>query len=272
MSTHIEYHPSLLPHKTAVTLVAHGLNQKPEAMLSLVEFLSRQGSDVYLVRLAGHQKDGIPIREVTSSSVWQREMLDGYTRAERTSTESSVPLYFLGYSLGALLAQSMIALSMEHAPSIKHTSSIIQTPFSKQILIAPAFAIRPRSYLVKLFFLLGKQRNLLSFSPVEYRVNDALPLFIYDILFNEEKQVIRSGFSNSNIPTLVFMDPGDELISFKKIQKQISSFSLTNYRIHTLNHNANERKYKFRHLIIDEPTMGKSNWEMVTNQIKSFFF
>jgi hypothetical protein len=272
MSSHIEYHPSLLPHKAAVTLVAHGLNQKPEAMLSLVKYLSSLGSDVYLVRLSGHHKDGIPITEVTSSSVWQQEMLDGYTRAERTSAESSVPLYFLGYSLGALLAQSMIALSMKHTPSIKDTPSLKHTPFTKQILIAPAFAIHPRSYLVKLFFLFGKQRNLLSFSPVEYRVNDALPLFIYDILFNEEKRVIRAGFSNANIPTLVFIDRRDELISFKRLQKQISDFNLTNYRILPLKQNANERKYKFRHLIVDEPTMGKSNWEMVTSQIKSFFF
>jgi esterase/lipase len=257
MENNIEYHPASSPTKTAVTLVAHGLNLKPEAMLSLVHWLTVHGSDVYLVQLSGHHSAGIDIKDVTAS-VWQQEMLEGYKLAQQASREAAVPLFFLGYSLGALLGQSMIALSMEH------------TPFDKQILIAPATAIHPRSYLLRLLFFLGKQRNLPSMSPKEYRVNESLPLHIYEILFNEEKRVLRSGFNKLNIPTLVIIDPKDELVSYKKLLKQVNVFGLTHYRLAVLDHSLKDRSQPYHHLVVDEQTMGKRNWEMATREIKKF--
>jgi esterase/lipase len=259
MSNHIVYHPALLPGKTAVTLVTHGLNLKPDAMLPLINWLREHGSDVYLVQLSGHHKGGMDIKEVTSS-VWQMEMLEGYRMAKKASLEGPVPLFFLGYSLGALLGQSMIALSGE------------STPFDKQILLAPAFAIRPRSYLVKLLFFLGKHRNLPSYTPKGYRVNESLPLHIYDILFREERRVLTSGFNQTNIPALVIIDPRDELVSYQKLRKQVNRFGLTNYRLIILDHSLKARNQRYHHLIIDERTMGKRNWEMVIDEINRFLF
>lgn len=251
------YHPALRPLKTAVTLVTHGLNLKPEAMLFLIHWLTEQGSDVYLVQLSGHRKAGMDIEDVTSS-VWQREMLEGYKIAKQASLQNSVPLFFLGYSLGALLGQSMISLSETDAP------------FEKQILIAPATAIRLRSYLVKLLFPFGRRFRLPSYTPKEYRVNESLPLHIYDLLFTEENRVVTSGFSQSNIPTLVIIDPKDELVSYKRLKKRINRFSLSDYRLLVLDRQLKNRGY--HHLIIDEETMGKKNWGMVVDEFNKFLF
>lgn len=259
MTTAITYNSSSLSAKRAVTLVAHGLNLKPEAMLFLVNWLAGNGSDVYLVSLSGHHKNGIGIREVTLS-IWQEEMLAGYEMARKASLLHSIPLYFLGYSLGALLVQSMAALSIE------------RTLFDRQVLIAPAFAIRKRSYLIKLLFFLGKQRTVPSYTPKGYKVNESLPLNIYDLMFTEEKKVLKSKFITLTLPTLILIDPKDELISYNRLMKLISRFGLANYRVVVLDHHLKGRSEAYHHLIIDEQTMGKENWEKAACEIKKFLF
>lgn len=240
-------------------MVAHGLNVQPIAMLPFIKWLNSHGSDVYLVQLSGHHKNSVHIKAVTAS-VWQKEMLAVYSIASKASLEHAAPLYFLGYSLGALLGQSMIAFSKE----ITH--------FDKQVLIAPATAIRQRSYLVKLLFLLSKKRMLPSYTPKRYRFNEALPLSIYGILFAEEKKLWKVRFDGLNIPTVIIIDPKDELISYKKLIRSIKSFRLTNYSVIVLNDDLKGRNGKYHHLVIDEQTMGTANWKMATQQIAAFLF
>jgi esterase/lipase len=255
----IEYYPTSLPKKSAITVVAHGLNVIPVAMLPLINWLTGLGSDAYLIKLSGHHEKAAHIKDVTSS-VWQKEMLSGYKVAKEAAFDNSVPLFFLGYSLGALLGQSMIALSQQGAL------------FDKQILIAPATAIRRRSYLVKLLFLFGKGIRLPSYTPKGYRVNESLPLGIYQIMFAEEKKVLKAKFNGLNFPTIILIDPKDELISYKKLIKFIIRFRLTNYRIIVLDDKLKGRKEKYHHLILNEQTMGKANWEMATQKMEKFFF
>ncbi len=104
LHANLEYHPTSLPPK-AVTLVAHGLNMKPAGMLAITQWFNEQGSDVYLVKLSGHHEDSIHIKDITST-LWEEEMLHAYTIAKEASIKSGVPLFFVGYSLGALLGQA----------------------------------------------------------------------------------------------------------------------------------------------------------------------
>ena len=255
----ILYYPSLLLPKTAVTLVVHGLNVKPTAMEPLINWLAGQGSDVYLVPLSGHHEKGASIKDVTAS-LWEAEMLAGYQQARTAATDNKLPLYFLGYSLGALLGQSMIALKQQGVC------------FDKQVLLAPATAIRTRSYLLKCLFIFGKQRMLPSFTPQSYRANAALPLAIYQILFREVKKVVQAGLGKWNVPTLILIDPKDELISYRKLVRYVNRYNLTNCQILTLNKELKGRKDHYRHLILDEETMGAANWVLVTMAMKQFLF
>lgn len=228
-------------------------------MEPLINWLTGQGSDVFLVSLSGHHQKGINIKEVTAS-IWEKEMQQGYKLAKKTATVNGVPLYFLGYSLGALLGQSMIAL--------KHHYEC----FEKQVLLAPAIAIRPRSYILKCLLIFGKQRMLPSFSPRPYRANDALPLAIYQLLFTEVKKVVQCGFNNWKVPTLILIDPKDELISYKKLMQYMNQYKLTNCQILALNSERKSRRGQYHHLILDEETMGTANWEMVTREMQKFLF
>lgn len=257
MENNIGYYPSFLPGKIASTLVAHGLNLKPEAMLPLVEWLTAKGSDVYLVKLPGHHPNSIDIKDVTGPA-WESEMVAGYRKARQSSVENSVPLYFLGYSLGALLGQTMVALRMKDAT------------FDKQVLFAPAIAMRKRSYLLKALLLLGKKRMLPSYTPEGYRANNALPLSVYEILFAEEKKVFKSRFETLKIPTLILIDPKDELISFKRLKRLKEKFGLENCRVVTVGEDA-ERSTQYHHLIINEQVTGRSSWIRITAAMENFF-
>src|SRR3954467_10980302 len=106
VQNNLEYHPTPLPKKS-VTLVAHGLNMKPMGMLAITQWLNEQGSDVYLVKLSGHYEDSIHIKDITAT-LWEEEILHAYTIAKEASIKSGLPLFFVGYSLGALLGEALL--------------------------------------------------------------------------------------------------------------------------------------------------------------------
>lgn len=253
------YYPTYLHKKTAITLVVHGLNVQPLAMLPLVQWLNSQGSDVYLLALAGHYEGATSINDVTASK-WQQEMQVGYNAAKSASQTLLLPLYFLGFSLGALLGQSMIALDQK------------PPAFDKQVLLAPATALRKRSRLIKLLFFLGDRFQLPSYTPKGYRFNKKLPLRIYHILLFEERKVMQAQFNGLNMPTLIVMDPKDELISYERLVTHIKKYRLTHYQCIALNSDLKNRETNYHHLILNERTMGAANWELVTSSMKAFLF
>ncbi|TKK70149.1 alpha/beta hydrolase [Ilyomonas limi] len=258
MQNNLAYYPTTLSRK-AITLVAHGLNMKPAGMLAIIQWLNEQGSDVYLVKLSGHHEQSIHIKHVTPT-MWEEEMLHVYTIAKAASIQHNMPLFFVGYSLGALLGQAMIL-------SLKRTNV-----FDKQILIAPATAVRNRSYVLKLFSFAYKKMMLPSFTPSPYRVHNFLPLTVFEVLFRNERTIVEAQFNTLNIPTLIFIDPKDELISYKKLVKFSRIFQLTNHEIIALDSNLKKRNAHYHHLVVSEGTMGKQNWEMVTQKMIAFLF
>jgi len=255
---HVEYYPTPLPKK-AITLVAHGLNMKPAGMLAITQWLNNQGADVYLVKLSGHHEHSKHIKHITSTQ-WEEEMMDAYRIAKEASIERDLPLFFVGYSLGALLGQALLL-------SLKEDNI-----FDKQILIAPATAVRNRSYILKLFSYIHKSIMLPSFTPSPYRVNNFLPFTAFEVLFRNERKLIETQFHSSNIPTLIFIDPKDELISYKKLVGYSRRFALTNHEVVVLDSNLRVRQSLYHHLIVSEQTMGRQNWEMVTQRMAAFLF
>jgi hypothetical protein len=226
-------------------------------MAPLIEVVTGQGSDVYLVLLCDHPQNEVDVTKITAP-VWQKQIVDAYRIAREAASHRFVPLYFLGYSLGALLGQSMLLPSGAFAR------------FEKQVLVAPATAIRRRCYLIKAFLFLGFPARLPSFTPKHYRVYPFLPLNFYQILFAEEQKFLCAGPLNQ--PTLVLIDPADELISLRKLEKQIQRFGLSRYKVVVLNKSSKGRTRTYHHLILDDATMGKENWEKATKEISTFLF
>jgi esterase/lipase len=228
-------------------------------MLDLVKWLNEQGSDAYLVKLSGHHDNSVNAENITAT-VWQTEMINAYDLAKKASINNNIPLYFLGYSLGGLLGTSMVCVG----------KGLYQ--FDKQLLFAPAFGIRTRSHLIKLAFLLDERRKLPSYTPKQYRANNGISISFYKILFRQEKMLRKNLFKHVNIPTLVFIDPADELISHRKLCNLSRRFQLTNFRFICLDSGISDRETKYHHLIINERTMGGKNWKVVTGEMSKFLF
>ena len=93
-----------------------------------------------------------------------------------------------------------------------------------------------------------------------------------NVLFKEEARFQQHCSHYLNMPTLVIIDPKDELISYPKLVQQVRQFQLTNYQILTLNADLRDRVGGYHHLILDRETMGASNWETATNAIAQHLF
>jgi len=236
----------------AVTVVAPGLNIRPSAMMAIIKVLNDLGSDAFLVNFSDiHPRDGDP-------AAWENDFLERYDAARLVADQHKVPLHFIGYSLGALLGQYLLSSGKDNMR------------FDKEILLAPATAMKLPTPLKSAVSFLNGNMKIMSFAPKEYRLYDWLPAKIYKTMIRWEQSILMVGFGNLNIPTLIFIDPKDELISFKKIRKQIEQFELTNYQCIPLESNLSHRATRFHHLIIDEATMGNQNWRDFETRLATF--
>jgi hypothetical protein len=224
---------------------------RPSAMTELIEVLNHAGSDALLISFS-------QVDHQTSTTVWEADMLKGYALARSLADEQNVPLYFLGFSLGALVSQYLLSLRIEN----------IQ--FDKQIFLAPATAIKIPRILKSCIPFLGDNLKIPSYTPKKYRLNEWLPAKIYKQMMYWERTILKKDGDHLNIPTLIIIDPKDELISYATIRKQIARFRLTNYQCITLESSLRARSTRYHHLIIDEATMGKNNWAVVTNKLIEF--
>ena len=246
--------------KKAVCIVSHGLNNSPGAMRPLIYFLNSLNIDVYLVKLYGHYKqDTYPIRKINDNQ-WHNELITGYCSARKIADDNNLPLFFLGYSLGALVMQHLIQLSKG------------EINIDKQILLSPAVTLRNYTKLLKATFFLNDRTIIPSYSPPGYRANKGIPVKMYRFLFQFSKEIISNEFQYLDFPTLVIMDPKDELISLQKLKKYKNKYSLTNYKFLELNSKEAVKEIRIHHLIIDERTMGDKNWNLAKKNIKMFLF
>ena len=254
----VEFHPAI-GEKKAVTVVSHGLNNKPSVMLPLVKYLNEMGSDVYMLKLFGHRDDESGHTRITDN-IWSDETLNAYHQARKLADKNGVALYFLGYSLGAMVGQYVIFNSKG------------KVKFDKQVLLAPATALRCRSGFLKITFILPGHWKLPSYTPEPYRANNGIQIDYYKILFRLKKKIKKAGFDHLNYPTLVIMDKKDELVSHGKLNSYITRFDLSKYKMVTLNPSMEGRTSKYHHLIVDETSMGPENWGLVKEEMGKFLF
>ena len=257
MDSDFTYYQATVPKK-AITLVVHGLNVRPDAMFPIIEWLKQHGSDTCLVKLAGHHENSIPLQQV-SFAAWESSMRKGYDYAKNIAIENKLPLVFLGYSLGALLGQ--LLLSSPEKP----------IAFDKQILLAPAIALRKRVNLLRFFFLFNDLR-LPSFTPEAYRANKGLPVKWYKVVFKMNSNMRKGRCHKLNIPTLVFIDPKDELISYSRLAELCRRYQLTRYELVALDSDVRTGERPYHHLIINELAMGSRNWQLMTSKMRDFIF
>jgi len=280
----------------AFALMVHGLNFAPRTLKPLIEEFNNHGVEVMLLSLAGHTEKVNDIGNMQKSindegfkqydkwgKVTRNMWIDSFYKAHQIintkAQEKNLPLVLVAASLGGLLGLDLIA---------KQSIS-----FNKMILFAPAISLRTRIRIVRLLkyfpFL-----PIPSLTPSKYRSHCYTPISAYNALFDSKKSLDQelhsdqsspnlsnssssssssnklSLLNNLNIPTLVFVDPQDEFVSSTGIERFIQSNGLNNWKMEHVHVGASMLRNKYHHLITQKDSVGKSTWDMMTNNIKLF--
>jgi alpha-beta hydrolase superfamily lysophospholipase len=258
----LQWFPAAPPQPVyAVALVAHGLNVKPGRMAPLVQCLTANGIEALNVSLHGHganytrRPDLLPeaarlesLRQV-SYQLWRDELYAAYKIVElRAAQRGHVPVRLVAYSLGGLIGCDLFA----GTPDVN---------FDKMVLFAPALQIQPLSYI--LWPLFGVPRTIIrSFSPEGYRSNRGTSMAAYSALYTAVAHLGRTVGAKLNVPTLVFLDKQDELVSYGATARFLLAASLTNWRLYPVAKDSTA-KQRYHHLLIDASSVGQATWDKI---------
>ena len=250
-----------------IALVIHGLNLRPDKMESIIAILTDMGIDALNLSLSGHgqnysRPDGssdtqarLSAFKSVSYELWRDEIYTAYNKAKLRSTQNNIPLFFVGFSFGALMGVDLLA----SRPDVE---------FDRMVLFAPGLKIHSRYQIVK---LLAPFPGLTvpSFSIKSYRANDGTPIAAYNALLDSLEHLDTNLNLKINVPALIFIDQRDEFVSYDELKKMVENENLDQWKFHVVKKEAGGEPGKIHHLIIDEASTGKGVWkEMMTVMMK----
>ncbi|MFZ4617852.1 MAG: alpha/beta hydrolase, partial [Rectinemataceae bacterium] len=232
---------------TSIALVIHGLNLRPDWMRDVASLLNAGGADALLVGLSGHNGEETGLAGVTREQ-WLDEAYQAYRVAREAADASGLPLYFVGFSLGGTIGLELLA---ENFPA--------PVAFDRMILLAPAAAPQGALRSVLLFGLFGQDFVVPSLSIRSYRANTGgATVSAYAALFEMVRSIEGSDLSRFNMPTLVFIDPQDELVSEDGLKALIRAGSLDRWTLIELTHEGVSPRSGYHHIILNEESLGST--------------
>lgn len=240
----------------AVVLMLHGLNLKPARMDGWAQLLSAHGAKVMRFALHGHAGPQKLMTEV-KAQIWREQFDKAIQEAFAQAQKLQVPLYFVGFSLGALVALEWLSAQPETKLYI-----------NKMLLIAPAIATPWYSQAAaNILSIFSKSLSLPSRSPKQYRANKGTTVAAYEALFTLKKSLEEAGFKNANLPTLVLIDKHDELVPSARVKNIIADHSLGRWQLSIVDNHFAQENYGFRHLMVDQESVGPNLWAELSEQV-----
>ncbi len=240
----------------AVAIVVHGLNLKPERMDQIATLLKDNQIETLRLTLTGHGATPDDFGEI-SRSQWLKDTQKAYNKARKRADILKVPLYFVGFSLGALVNMDLMA----HNPKVK---------YDRVVLFAPAIRLRIYTWAVKVLYLFGNDFITHSIAPDGYRAHKGVCVAALRALFDSIEALQRSSIQHTNIPTLVMVHILDELVSKRGIRAMCKQHRLHNWQIISLGSLKPMTGPKYHHLIIDENSVGSLRWKKITTTMLDF--
>lgn len=249
-----------------VALIIHGLNMRPSKMGALSQHLVQEKNiSVLQVALKGHipGDDQESQWQNLTETDWPEEAYQSYCLARQTAQQKNLPLYLVGYSLGGALLSHLLLNSPD--PVYEQ---------SKLILLAPALSLPWYASMIKLTRILGPKTFIPSFNIEEYQAFKGTTVAGYNALFSLV-DTFRLATHNEDLkklqlPTLILMDPQDELVSYRGLDKMIRERKLSQWKIHTLDNSDSHLQGKYHHLIVDPSSLGPKGWGQLTAAINTF--
>ena len=166
---------------------------------------------------------------------------------------------------------NLLGFSMGGALSVNFIDSLPNSKIDKMILFAPAIDIKFfTNLLYPMLWLRHVNLSLPSFTPEYYQENSFTSFDTYNALLDleESAQNIKNP-QNFQIPTLVFHDPNDGLVSYSGLKSWIERYQLSNWKIVELDSDAKISGLK-NHMLIDEQGLGEKAWLKVKEEITDF--
>jgi putative Ca2+/H+ antiporter (TMEM165/GDT1 family)/esterase/lipase len=242
----------------AFVLVAHGLNLKPSKMRALSELVCNDQSEYScrVLSLPGHEELGTSRMRKVTADAWKKRILDEVQQIEKLAQEHQVPAYFIGYSLGALMGEW--AITQQAGPV-----------FDKVVLIAPAIASHAFTRIAKYLPMTGGMM-LPSKNHPDYRANKGTSLAAYRSMFRIMDEFRSSELHGVNIPTFVFLNQNDELVSHRKLIQWMDAARLSHWRVEFVSGLQPSIRPSYEHLMIDESSMGSAAWADMSGKIVDF--
>lgn len=243
-----------------VAITLHGLNLHPQKMLSITKALQEAGGDVLQLALPGYRhRDRDELLDPYLA--WAGHLRASLCVAKARAHMGGLPTFFVGYSLGAALYEEILAQKTEDTYRV-----------DAAILFAPALALRFYAYFLKIFFVLGDDFALSSWTPKSYRVKRGISMKSYRGLFRLVNQLHTNASQELNLPTLVFIDPKDEMVSPSGIKDFIETQKLSRWKLRTITKHSSKMKRKFHHLIVNPESLGSATWTIIRQEMIDFLF
>ena len=242
-------------------MVIHGLNLNPGRMAAAISALNAAGIDAARLSLQGHglnfqHRQGTDASEArletfkgVSYPLWFQETLKGYEQARQSAQQNQVPLFLVAFSYGGLMGLDLLA-------------SRHDVRFQRAVLFAPALSLRGWDYAIRLFSPFPRM-VIPALAPTDYLANPGTPIAGYNALFETLDHFESHIGPRLNIPTLVIMDPGDELVSYDGLKRLAEEHHLGRWRFFPVRNHRSVLKGMLRHIVIDEASLGQEVWTEV---------
>ncbi|MBC54692.1 MAG: hypothetical protein CMQ34_12745 [Gammaproteobacteria bacterium] len=255
----------------AVVVLVHGLNLDPAAMRDLEQLLAGADMDVLSLSLTGHANtldDNARLLQFQEAvfADWQADIRQAVHLASQRAAAVRRPLYLVGFSLGGLLS----ADSLLSRPGSAAGAGVT---LDRMVLLSPAIRLKWSSYLLYPLQVFPDV-FLPSVAPRVYRANDYAPVSAYIALyegvdqFNERARQAENRLL-LNIPTLVFMHPSDELVSFAGVRDFIAEQQLSRWQFVEVE-KSEDAGDVLDHVIVGPHSLGEDAWRSVSEQMLDF--
>lgn len=225
-------------------IILHGLNNNAQAFGPLKEAFTARGWSVQFLALPCHGENREEARNL-------KEAFSIFDQGFSKLTEE--PYSVLAFSHGAVYLQLWLKKYPNKAPL-------------SQVLLAPALMIHKQEILDKMFSFLPAILKLKSFSPPKFRKYQSLNVWEYRILL-EGMNTWKKHDSGFKAPTLVLIDPRDELVDAQKMSLELRG----NVEVKFWERNYLKHRPGRHHILFHPDYFEVTEWQRFINEIEGFF-
>lgn len=226
-------------------LIFHGLNNNATAFDSIRMEFAKLGYETEQIILPGH--GGIREENFSFDKAYA-------AFARQMEVKAQAPYVAIGFSTGALYLQLWTQRTPAKAPLA-------------QVLLAPALFARNAKPLSTLFRLLPKNIFIPSQTPPKLRRYDRLFIWEYRTLF-EAMERFKKEVEEIKCPTMVIMDPKDELVDEIKLKKNLPKKIIFHSVKRPYLKGMRPGKY---HIIFHPDYLSEEHWKWLLKETDGFF-